>query len=166
MIPLWTTENSQLGSELRVGGSSSQRLFARNLGRFPWELFSRLPVRVAVQARRGTVGGPAGVCNAGVGVEDLGHIQVGLVNKLPQLGNLADLLEGKDLILLVAIDGKAGRVVATVLETGQACRRGGSSKSASKLRTMRPANWGGGWKSGIDSLVFGGGGGTNSGGRT
>lgn len=69
------------------------------------------------------MGGPAGVCNAGVGIKDLGHIKIRLVDKLPELGNLADLLEGKDLLLLVAIDGKAGRVVAAVLETGQTCRR-------------------------------------------
>lgn len=84
-------------------------------------------MRVAVQARRGAVSGPTGVCNAGVGVENLGHIEVGLINKLPQLGNLANLLEGKDLILLVAIDGKAGRIVATVLKTRQACNSKGNS---------------------------------------
>lgn len=71
--------------------------------------------------------GPTGVCNAGVGVENLGHIEVGLVDKLPQLGNLANLLEGKDLVLLVAIDGKAGGIVATVLETGQACKSKGDA---------------------------------------
>lgn len=64
------------------------------------------------------MGGPTGVCDAGVGVEGLGQVEVGLVDQLPQLGHLADLLEGKDLVLLVAIDGKAGRIVATVLETG------------------------------------------------
>ena len=67
-----------------------------------------------------TVGGPAGVCNTAVGVENLGHVHIGLVDQRPQLGDLANLLEGDDFLLLVAIDGEAGGVIATVLETGQA----------------------------------------------
>lgn len=116
---------------------------------------SCLPVRVAVQTRRRAVGSPAGVCNAGVGVEDLVHIKVGLVHQLPQLGHLADLLEGKDLILLVAIDGKSSRIIATVLETGQTCRRGREIPS-------QPRNWTQcarqslRWEYGIDSLIVGG----------
>lgn len=77
-------------------------------------------MRVTVQARGRTVGSPAGVCNTGVRVEDLGLVKLGLVDQLPQLGHLAHLFEGKDFLLLVAIDGKTGRVVAAVLETGQA----------------------------------------------
>lgn len=70
------------------------------------------------------MGRPTSVCDTCVGVEGLGHVEAALVHQLPQLGDLADLLEGKDLILLVAIDGKAGRIVATVLETRQACKKG------------------------------------------
>lgn len=83
---------------------------------------SCLPVRVAVEAGRRTVGGPTGVGDTGVGVEGLGHIESTLIDQLPQLGDFANLLEGKDFILLVAIDSKPGRIVATVLETRQACR--------------------------------------------
>ena len=75
-----------------------------------------VPVGVAVQAGRGTVGGPSRVRNAGVRVEDLGEIGLLLVDQALELGDLAHLLEGKDGVLLVAIDGKTGRVVATVLE--------------------------------------------------
>ena len=77
-------------------------------------------MRVAVDARRGAVGGPASVSNAAVGIERLFKIEVLAVDKLLQLRNLAHLLEGEHLVLLVAIDGKTSRVVATVLETGKA----------------------------------------------
>jgi hypothetical protein len=60
------------------------------------------------------------VSDAAVGVENLCEIGLFLVNQLAQLGNLADLLEGKDLLLLVAIDGKTGRVVTPVLKTCEA----------------------------------------------
>ncbi len=66
------------------------------------------------------MGGPAGVGDAAVRIEHLGQIGLRVVDELLQLGDLADLLEGKHLVLLVAIDGKAGRVVAAVLETGEA----------------------------------------------
>jgi len=56
-----------------------------------------------------------------VRVKDLGEVGLGLLNQSLELGNLADLLEGKDLLLLVTIDGKTGRVVTTVLETGKTC---------------------------------------------
>lgn len=82
------------------------------------------PVGVAVGGRGRTVGGPTGVSDTSVGIEDLLEIDVGLVNELPQLGDLANLLEGLDLLLLVAIDGQTSRVVATVLETGQAVNEG------------------------------------------
>ena len=61
-------------------------------------------MRVAVDTRWRTVGGPSGVCNTGVRVEDLGEIWLLLLNELLQLCDLADLLERKDLVLLVAIN--------------------------------------------------------------
>jgi len=70
---------------------------------------------MAVEARGGAVGGPSSVGNADVRVEDLGLIHAGLGDELLQRGDLADLLDGKDLILLVAVDGQTGRVVAAVL---------------------------------------------------
>lgn len=48
--------------------------------------------------------GPAGVSNTGVAVEDLLEVDVGLVDEGLELGNLADLLESKHLLLLVAVD--------------------------------------------------------------
>ena len=74
---------------------------------------------MAVGGGRGTVGGPACVGNAGVRVKDLVEVHLGLVDELPQLGHLADLLEGQDLILLVAVDGETGRVITTVLKAGE-----------------------------------------------
>jgi hypothetical protein len=62
-------------------------------------------MRVAVQSRRGSVGGPSSMCNTGVRVEDLCKIWFLLLNKLLKLGNLADLLKGKDFISLIAING-------------------------------------------------------------
>jgi len=61
------------------------------------------------------------VCNAGVRVEDLGQVKVLLIDQLLQRGDLADLLDGKDLVLLVAINGEPGGVVTAVLEALEAC---------------------------------------------
>lgn len=55
------------------------------------------------------------MCNTGVRVEDLVQVVVLLVDQLLQGSDLADLLDGEHLVLLVAIDGKTGRVVPTVL---------------------------------------------------
>lgn len=41
-----------------------------------------IPVGVAVQARRRAVGSPPCVGNSTVGVEDLGKVEIGLVDKL------------------------------------------------------------------------------------
>jgi hypothetical protein len=60
------------------------------------------------------VGGPSSVSNAGVRVEGLCEVDTRAVNELLELGHFANLLEGKDLILLVTIDGQTSRVVATV----------------------------------------------------
>jgi len=70
---------------------------------------------MAVEARWSAVGGPASVGNASVGIKDFLQVDVGLINKLLELGNLSDLLEGKHFVLLVSVNGKASRVVATVL---------------------------------------------------
>lgn len=70
---------------------------------------------MAVDARWRTVGGPSGVCNTGVRVKDLVEVEVLLFNELLQRGDLADLLDGEDLVLLVTVDGKTGGVIATVL---------------------------------------------------
>lgn len=79
-------------------------------------------VGVAVDPAGRAVGGPSGVCDTGVVVEDLGEVGLLLLNELLQLGDLANLLVREDLVLLVAIDGDTCRVVAAVLETGEACR--------------------------------------------
>lgn len=82
------------------------------------------PVGVAVGGRRRTVGSPTGVGNTGVGVEDLLEVDVRLVDELPQLGDLANLLEGLDLVLLVAIDGQTGGIIASVLEARETVDEG------------------------------------------
>jgi hypothetical protein len=66
-------------------------------------------------------------------VKDLGHVGLLLLDELLQLGDLANLLEGKDLVLLVAIDGNTGGVVAAVLETGETC----SERIRQLLRGLR-----------------------------
>lgn len=65
--------------------------------------------------------GPAGVGNTSMRVEGLGQINIGIVDQLLQFGNLANLLEGEDLILLVTVNGKPGRVVTTVFEPQEPC---------------------------------------------
>ena len=67
------------------------------------------------------MGSPAGVCNADVGVKDLCEVWLLLLNQGLELSDLSDLLEGIDLVSLVAIYGKTGGVIATVLETGETC---------------------------------------------
>ena len=62
------------------------------------------------------MGSPSGVCNTGMRVEDLGHIWLLFFDELFEFGYLANLLEGKDLIFLVPIDGKAGGVLRRVSE--------------------------------------------------
>ena len=52
-------------------------------------------------------------------LKGLGHVGLGVGNKLLQFGNLADLFERADFILLVAIHGHTGRVIATVLQSRQ-----------------------------------------------
>lgn len=53
-----------------------------------------------------------------------------LLDQLLQLSDLADLLEGKDLILLVAIDGETGGVVAAVFEAGETVDESWSQKES------------------------------------
>jgi len=65
---------------------------------------SDIPVRVAVQSGGWTVCGPSSVCNTGVRIKDLCQIRLLLFDELLELGHLADLLECKDLLLLVTID--------------------------------------------------------------
>ena len=94
---------------------------------FPFRVGSRLrsvaayckavesvPMRVAVQSRGRTMGGPSSVSDASVRVKDLGHVDTRFVNELPQLCYLAHLFEGEDFILLVTINGQTCRIIASV----------------------------------------------------
>ena len=63
-----------------------------------------VPVRVAVYAGWGTVGGPSRVRNANVGIEDLSEVWLLCRNKLLELCNLAHLFECENLVSLVAVD--------------------------------------------------------------
>lgn len=51
---------------------------------------------------------PASVRNAGMAIKDFGHIWLLLCNEFLELGDLADLLEGKDFIFLVSINRETG----------------------------------------------------------
>jgi hypothetical protein len=70
---------------------------------------------MAVDARGGAVGGPTGVSNACVRIEDLVHVHAGLRDELLEGSDLANLFDGEDLILLVTVHGESSRVVSTVL---------------------------------------------------
>lgn len=61
---------------------------------------------MAVLSRRLSVCSPSCVCNTSVRFEGLGHVHTGLVDELSELDDLADLLECKDFISLVAVDGQ------------------------------------------------------------
>jgi hypothetical protein len=52
------------------------------------------------------VGSPSRVGDTGVRVEDLVEVEALLSDELLQRGDLADLLDCVDLILLVTVDGK------------------------------------------------------------
>jgi hypothetical protein len=71
-------------------------------------------MRMAVEGGRRTMGSPASVCNASVGVKGLGHVDARVGNELLEFCNLAHLFEGEDLILLVTINSEACRVVPSV----------------------------------------------------
>jgi hypothetical protein len=52
------------------------------------------------------VGSPTSVGNTAMCVKDLCEIGLLLLDELLQLGDLADLLEGKDFVSLVSVDGQ------------------------------------------------------------
>jgi len=62
--------------------------------------------------------------NSSMRIEDLVKIWGLILNELLQLGNFADLLESKDLILLVTVDCQTGRVISSVLKTGESIDEG------------------------------------------
>ena len=68
-------------------------------------------MRMAVLARWLTMCSPSGMSNAGMRVKDFGQVWLLLLDKLFQLGNFANLLEGKHFVLLVSVDGKACRIL-------------------------------------------------------
>lgn len=63
---------------------------------------------MAIETRRLAVSGPPSVCNAGVRIKHLLHVDIALLNQLPELGHLANLLERIHLILLVTVNGQPG----------------------------------------------------------
>jgi hypothetical protein len=52
-------------------------------------------------------------------IKDLLHIDLALLNEVSEFGNLANLLEGKHLILLVAVNCQSCGVVAAVFKPGE-----------------------------------------------
>jgi hypothetical protein len=75
---------------------------------------------MAVESGGRTMGGPSGVSDAGVGLENLGQIWLLSLDQFLQFGDLADFLEGKHLILLITVDGETSGVVAAVFKSGEA----------------------------------------------
>lgn len=69
---------------------------------------------MAVHAGWAAVSSPSCVCDTSVRVENLGSVGLRLLDELLEFGDLADLLEGQNLILFVTVDREAGRIVATV----------------------------------------------------
>ena len=75
---------------------------------------------MAVDGRRYTVRRPACMRDRALRDEGLGEVDAAFGDPLPEANNLADLLEQYDFAGLVAVDADARRVVATILETGEA----------------------------------------------
>ena len=74
---------------------------------------------MAIETRWFAVSGPPSVCNASVRIKDLLHVDIALIDELSEFGDLANLLEGKYFILLVAIDCQSCRVIAAVLKPSE-----------------------------------------------
>ena len=72
-------------------------------------------MRMAVDSGRLPVCCPASVCDTSMRIKGFGQVDTGFGDKLLELCNLAHLLEGKDLILLITIDCKTGGVITSVL---------------------------------------------------
>jgi len=72
---------------------------------------------MAVDTRWWTVGRPSGVCDTCMRVEDLGEIWLLILDELLQFGNFANLLECKDLVLLVTIDCKTCGVISSIFQS-------------------------------------------------
>jgi len=104
MIPLWTTANSHLGSDLFFVSYAS-----------PFFVLCLLLVWMAVLPAWRSVGGPSSVCDTGVGVEDLVHVDARGVDEFSELGHFSHLFEREDFIPLVAVDCETSRVVTSVL---------------------------------------------------
>ena len=75
---------------------------------------TNIPVGMAVDTGGGTVGRPSCVGDTGVRVKDLSEVEVLLLNELLERGDLANLLDGVDFVLLVTVDSETGGVVAAV----------------------------------------------------
>ena len=58
---------------------------------------------------------PSCVCNASMAIKDFVHVRLGLCNKFLEFGDFTNLFEGEHLILSIAIDCKARRVIAAIL---------------------------------------------------
>lgn len=91
-------------------------IFNRKRGTI-WAYDMNLPVRMAVLAGRSTVGSPACVSNTSMRLKSLGQVRLALINELLQFCNLSNLFVGSHFLLLVAVNGKPGRVITSVLES-------------------------------------------------
>ena len=74
---------------------------------------------MTIETRWLAMSGPPSVCNASMRIKDLLHVDIALLNELSEFGNLANLLEGKHLILLVAVNCQSCGVIAAVLKPGE-----------------------------------------------
>lgn len=84
-------------------------------GEFPIGIRS---VRMTVEARRWSVGGPSGVCDTDMAFRSLAHIKTRSFNKGSEFCDFSHLLEGKGLAF-VAIDNKTCRIIPSVFESCQ-----------------------------------------------
>ena len=73
-------------------------------------------MRMAIPARWLAVCSPSGMSDSSMGVKGFGQVGLLFVDKLFQLGDFADLLESKHLILFVTVNGKTCRILIPISE--------------------------------------------------
>jgi hypothetical protein len=98
---------------------------------------------MAVDSGGRAVSCPSGVRNTGVRVEDLGHVWLLLLDELLQLDDLSNLLESKDLILLVSIYSQTGTVITSVLQLSDLLVFIRSGSSGLDIRKSKLGGFGG-----------------------
>ena len=113
MIPLCTTENSQVESELRACQPMLYHEANAETQRSGLHRQARSPVRMAIKPRWRTMCCPSGMCNTRMGIKNLAQVWLRLGNQFLELSYFANLFKCENLVFRVAVDGKTCRIIST-----------------------------------------------------